>query len=192
MTRRLNRALVRILGAAAAAAAVPQARMISFWRVAIFFSGTPILLAHPPLFSPPFTRPVLTPSEIALSPYPPAALSLLHKSRLHNSPTFLSFQAILDYMEKVEVQGLKHSAAQEKILLEQEAKKEQQQQLQQNGQRVAAGLVLGGGADGDSLASSWDAASLGGMSGAGAASVLSLGSLIPAAAAAATVRAGSR
>lgn len=109
-------------------------------------------------------------------PHSACSLLVFNRSRL-TTPRLL--QTILDYMEKVEVQGLRHSAAQAKMLLERAQREQQYPQTATTAAAAAAGAVdtvLGGGDD-HSLGS-WDAESLGGMSGAGA-SVLSLGSLVP-------------
>ncbi|CAN0398483.1 unnamed protein product [Hapterophycus canaliculatus] len=129
-----------------------------------------------------------TPMDLCRTKHPRAFVALRSFVRCRPPPA-----TILDYMEKVEVQGLKDSAAQEKMLLEQ-AERERHQQTSPTAAAAtaaaaaasaAADVVIGGG-DEASLAS-WDSASLAGVSGAGA-SVLSLGSLAPAA----TIRYGSR
>ena len=80
-------------------------------------------------------------------------------------------------MEKVEVQGLDDSAAQELMLEEQARREEAKPSVAAAAAAGAADMILG---DDDNSMASWDAASLGGMSGDGA-SVLSLGSLAAAA-----------
>eukprot|EP00752_Nemacystus_decipiens_P010865 g9660.t1 len=86
---------------------------------------------------------------------------------------------ILDYMEKVEVQGLEDSTAQD-LMLQEKAKREEAE-ASEAAAAVASAADAAAAADticGDDANSmtSWDSASIGGMSGDGA-SVLSLGTM---------------
>lgn len=93
----------------------------------------------------------------------------------------ICFQTILSYMEKVEVHGLDDSTAQE-LMLQEQAKREEEEAEASDVAAAAASAADAANAadiifgDGDNSLTSWDAASLGGVSGDGA-SVLSLGTL---------------
>ncbi len=130
----------------------------------------PSLIPTLPLPDSPLVRPP------ALLPAPAPAPAPAWKPRL--TLDYGVIQAILDYMEKVEVHGLDHRAAQKQMRIE----KEQEQARRQEEAAAAAAAAAADdavdvvlGEDGNSMAS-WDAASLGGMGGDGA-SFLSLGTL---------------